>query len=117
MTDAERRRRVDEICHAALDRPAAERTAFVAAACGADERLWRDVEALLAHATTAADFLETPVAAVAAHVMGQVMGDDVSAALIGRTIGAYRILARLGAGGMGVVYRAQDMTLGADALP
>ena len=39
MTDPERRRRIADVCEAALDRDPRERAAFVAAACGDDEAL------------------------------------------------------------------------------
>ena len=69
MTDPERRQRVEDLCDAALDRDARERAAFVAAACGHDEALRQEVEALLAHAQTAEGFLAAPIGEVAAHVL------------------------------------------------
>ena len=69
MTDPERRRRVEDLCDAALDRHADERAAFVAAACGSDEALRPEVEALLAHAQTAEGFLATPMGQVAAQIL------------------------------------------------
>ena len=110
MTDPERRRRVEELCDAALDRDARERAAFVAAACGHDEALRQEVEALLAHAQTAEGFLAAPIGEVAAHVLA----DEHAASLVGRQIGSYKILSLLGAGGMGEVYRARDTKLGRD---
>ena len=50
VMDPERRRRVEDVCDAALVRDVRERATFVAAACGHDDALRRDVDALLAHA-------------------------------------------------------------------
>jgi len=110
VIDETRRRRIDEVCNGALARNSDERAAFIAAACGDDAALRQQVEELLAHAKTAEGFLAMPVAAVAAHVLTE--NGDVSMA--GRQLASYIIGARLGAGGMGEVYRARDTKLGRD---
>ncbi len=67
--DLERRRRIEDLCDAALERSADEGAAFVAAACGSDDALRSEVESLLAHAQKAESFLAMPVGQLAAQVM------------------------------------------------
>src|SRR4030095_3556185 len=88
MTDPERRQRVEDLCDAALDRDERERATFVAAACGDDAGLRREVELLLANAHKAEGFLVTRVDDLAA----QIMGVEHQASLVGRQIGPHRIL-------------------------
>jgi serine/threonine protein kinase/Tol biopolymer transport system component len=107
MMDAERRQRIEDLCHAALDRSAQERSAFVAAECRDDETMRWEVENLLSHAARAERFLATPVSVVAAHILT----DEERPSLVGRNIGSHKILSLLGAGGMGEVYRAHDSKL------
>jgi eukaryotic-like serine/threonine-protein kinase len=105
--DAARRQQIDTLCAAALDREPRERAAFVAAVCGDDVALRHEVEALLAHARTA-EGLTAPVVAVAAYGMGEARATTLAA---GTRIGPYEVLAPIGVGGMGEVYRARDTQL------
>jgi eukaryotic-like serine/threonine-protein kinase len=101
--------RVSKLYHDALARDASQRDAFVREACAGDEALRRAVESLLDLPAPADGFRDNPVTAVAAQMVS-----DAASALTGRRLGPYQVEARLGAGGMGEVYRARDLKLGRD---
>jgi eukaryotic-like serine/threonine-protein kinase len=101
---------VERVYHAALARPVDERAVFLAEACAGDEGLRREVESLLAQDMSAAGVLSGGAVVAAAGLVS----DVGHSTLVGRRIGVYQILAPIGAGGMGEVYRARDTRLGRD---
>jgi len=105
--EPERWRQIDQLLEAALERRPDERDAFLAIACAGDESLRLEVESLLRSDEAAESFIEEPVVALAADVLAE----KHVQALAGRRIGHYKILSRLGAGGMGEVYLAEDLKL------
>jgi serine/threonine-protein kinase len=89
---------VDRVFAAVLERPAVERPEALDAACAGDCELQREVEQLLAADESIGAFLEAPA--------GELLGLVPPGGDSGR-VGSYRLLHRIGSGGMGTVYLAR----------
>ena len=105
--NAERYNRIDRIAQAAVESPANVVAAYLDSACGGDQDLRREVESLILYQQKANSFLEEPALKRAAELIAGSRDESVE----GRTIANYRIERRIGAGGMGEVYLAEDTKL------
>ncbi len=106
----ERWERLSGLFSAALERPPADRDAFLDEACAGDAELRAEVVSLLTAHEQSDGFLAQPAVDVASALFGE--GAEPLAA--GERIGSYLIREQIGRGGMGVVYLAEDTRLGRD---
>jgi len=105
---AERWQQVERVYESALAKDASERASFLEDACAGDDDLRQEVESLLAYQERSEDFIESPALDVAAKLIAK---QKSTTAVLGQMIKHYKIVAAIGAGGMGEVYLAEDTRL------
>src|SRR6266545_4582843 len=109
---SERWQRINELFHAALQRDPDERAAFLQTECAQDVALCDEVQRLVLAHENAGGFAGSAARKRIAHAV--VARDERASVSIGDTLGPYTILARIGEGGMGQVYRGRDTRVSRD---
>ena len=103
----ERWQQLKDLFSQAAEQDPAKRAEFLSRACADDPALREEVESLLAAHDESDAFLEQPACETAA----EAAPDSNDASLSGQKLGPYSVIRKIGQGGMGVVYLAEDTRL------
>ncbi len=111
----DRWRKVEKIFNQALEVDRSCRAAVIEESCAGDQALRLEVESLLAQHENAGGFIETPAFYASVGSAPQTRGPEASNSDIiqeDTVFGHFRILDKIGGGGQGVIYEAEDLKLG-----
>ena len=97
----DRWKQLEELFHAALAQPRDQRLEYLYQACPDDAEIRSEVLSLLRRADDDSFLVRLPLAA----------RERANRVLVGQTLGNFQIVALIGRGGMGEVYRARDTRL------
>ena len=101
-------KQVEAIFHGALDLPPQNRAAYLAEACSGDDSLYAEVESLITALQDGESFFDRSAFGMGMEVISS---GAAAESMAGKSVGPYKVVSRLGKGGMGEVYLAEDTRL------
>ena len=101
---------IESLFNAALEKQPSERARFLEEACAGDDKLRKQVESVLRHAEVT-DALDSTETGPPRNAQAFSPKRNESPVAVGTRIGRHEILALIGKGGMGEVFRARDTDL------